>query len=258
MTINDATLSAFLDGELPPAEMEEVRQRLREDEQLSDRLAELAAVDAMISRQYSAIDDQPLPESVNRLLQASEPEAEPRDPSAKIVAFPLWRRLQRPLQQHAGIAAGLALVFGFALAQFTGTDPAPGDDRWQTLAHQLDTTPSGETVTLAGGDQLTPRLTFVNQQDNFCRQFQVRSQQTTSEQIACRTGGKADAAGNGTTAWELVASVRLDAVPDTDGYRTASGGSVLDSTLDAMIADGVLTPAEEKELISGNWKRSQP
>ncbi len=45
MTISDEQLSAFLDAELPEDEMELVRQGLIDDENLANRLAELAMVD---------------------------------------------------------------------------------------------------------------------------------------------------------------------------------------------------------------------
>lgn len=64
MKITDETLSAFLDSELSPSEMEAVRERLATDPSLTDRLAELADVDSELKSHYGDIDDRPFPESV--------------------------------------------------------------------------------------------------------------------------------------------------------------------------------------------------
>ena len=48
MKIDDQTLSAFLDNELPANEMEAIRNAIAEDEQLALRLAELSEVDMLV------------------------------------------------------------------------------------------------------------------------------------------------------------------------------------------------------------------
>lgn len=257
MKINDEILSAFLDGELPEAQMRQVRERLAEDPALADRLAELSATDEALVHHYSAIDERPLPEGLQQLLADSdtrfESEPGPAKPSAQVIEFPLWRRARQALSQHAGLAASVALALGFGLAQLTGTFTgtiAPNTaDSWQPVAQRLDTLPSGASQSLPDGREITPRISFVNQQGQYCRQYRLSGSEQSSENIACRTE-------QGSAAWEQMASISQPAT-ESGSYQTASGGSVLDGVLDQMMADGIIEPSREQQLIQQNWQQSQ-
>lgn len=253
MNITDEVLSAFLDGELPEPEMQAIRQRLRDDPALGDRLAELAAVDERVSAHYSAIDEKPLPETVTAMLERARPS------STRVVSFPWWRRMKSRLHQHTGMAVAAALVAGFGVAQLMTGGPAGVDTQWQSVAQGLETTPSGESRLLATGEQLTPRITFVNQQGEYCRQFRLQGEERASENIACResSDGSPDSFAD-TTPWTLAATVQLDVVAQPGSYQTASGGSVLDSALNNMMAEDILEPEAEKQLIDGQWATLHP
>jgi negative regulator of sigma E activity len=243
MKINDETLSAFLDGELPAADMEQVRAQLAEDPTLADRLAELSAVDELVSQHAHAIDERPLPQGLQQLLE--DDDVKPQ--SADVITFPLWRRARQALNPQTGIAAAVALVFGFGLAQITDNFGSQQVDAFQPIAQHLETLPSGTSQALPDGRQITPRITFVNREGQYCRQYRVTGAGERSENIACRT----QQAGNG---WEQLASVRQpSAEPGT--YQTASGGSLLDSTLDQMMAGGIIEPSQEKQLIERDWQQ---
>ncbi|WP_341936839.1 anti-sigma factor family protein [Marinimicrobium sp. C2-29] len=244
MNINDETLSAFLDGELTPAEMEQVRTRLAEDPALADRLAELSAVDKLVSERAHAIDGRPLPSGIQQML--AEDEAEPK--SAEVIAFPLWRRARQALNAQTGMAAAVALALGFGLAQVTENFGNPQADTFQPIAQRLETLPSGTSEALPDGREITPRLTFVNRDGQHCRQYRVTGEGERSENIACRTR-QAD------TDWEQLASIRQRAA-ESGSYQTASGGSLLDSALDQMMAGGIIEPEQEKQLIERDWQPS--
>nr|WP_297403976.1 hypothetical protein [uncultured Marinobacter sp.] len=245
MKITDETLSAFLDAELPEPEMQAVRARVQVDPALADRLAALAAVDDQLAGYYSAIDSRPLPDSVARLL--SDAQTTDIGASGKVVNIRrAWHGMQRGLRTHAGLAVAAMLVMALGVAQlFTG---APGE-QWQTVARALETSPSGIPVDLADGRTLTPRLTFRNQTGDYCRQFRVQGSMDrgqASENIACRSAE---------AGWERVARVELapEAVSPATGYQTASGGSVLDDTLDRMISGDIIAPQREQQLIAEGW-----
>lgn len=242
MNINDETLSAFLDGELTPAEMEQVRTRLAEDSALADRLAELSAVDELVSERAHAIDERPLPSEVQRML--AEDDAKPE--SAQVIPFPLWRRARQALNAQTGIAAAIALAFGFGLAEVTDNFGNPQADAFQPVAERLETLPSGTSETLPDGREMTPRLTFVNRDGQHCRQYRVTGEGERSENIACR----AQQTDNG---WEQMASIRQPAA-ESGSYQTASGGSMLDSALDQMMDGGIIEPEQEKQLIERDWQ----
>ncbi|MEX1034260.1 MAG: hypothetical protein WDZ30_12925 [Cellvibrionaceae bacterium] len=246
MKINDDVLSAFLDAELSDAEMKTVREKLAEDQTLSDRLAELSAVDDQVAARYAEIDARPLPESVSAMLASEEAH------SAKVIAFPLWRRAQRglqeQLQQHAGMAAALALAIGLGAGQLFPSAGSGGNNEWSAVAQGLENTPSGVTAALDNGNQLTPRLSFVNQQGLYCRQFQLRESSRASENIACRAAENGDSG-----SWQLAASIQLAAIQRPGNYQTASGGSRLDSALDEMMDGEAFDANAEKALIAEHW-----
>lgn len=240
MNINDETLSAFLDGELPPAEMKQVRAWLAEDPALADRLAELSAVDKLVRKRAHAIDERPLPSGVQKLL--AEDDAKPE--SAQVIAFPLWRRARQALNAQTGIAAAVALALGFGLAEVTDNVGNPQADAFQSVAERLETLPSGSSETLPDGREVTPRLTFVNRDGQHCRQYLVTSVGERSENIACRVPE---------AGWEQLASIRQPAAAP-GSYQTASGGSLLDSALDQMMVGGIIEPEQEKQLIERDWQ----
>jgi negative regulator of sigma E activity len=239
MKITDETLSAFLDNELTDAEMEAVRSQLAHDPSLADRLADMASVDAQLQKHYAAIDDRPMPEAVTRLLE-QEPAPDTARSQDNVVTFPWWRTLRG----HAGKAVAAAVIAGVALMQWFGT-PSSGGPSWQTVAQALNTRPSGQMYEVTSHATLTPRLTFRNQAGEWCRQFRLVSDGAASEQIACRTGGGS---------WEQVARVKTGPLPESGNYQTATGGSMLDSTLDRMMAGPPVGPEKERELLQGQWR----
>ncbi|MFO7527343.1 MAG: hypothetical protein R6W86_00855 [Marinobacter sp.] len=238
MNITDETLSAFLDHELPEAEMQAVRDQLAADPALADRLAELASVDAELQARYGAIDDRPMPESVTRRL-ADGPSGGAGGEPGKVIAFPWWRRVR----EHTGKAVAAAVIAGFALAQWLALPDSGEEAGRAVVAQALETRASGEPHAI-DDTTVTPRLTFRNQAGDWCRQYLVQLSDRASEQIACRTG-----AGD----WEQVAKVdvELSAAPGT--YQTASGGSVLDETLDQIMEGPPIGPEAERSLLQHHW-----
>lgn len=238
MTNVDEKLSAFLDGELLAEEMQQIRERLAVEPALAARLSELSMVDQVLQAHYAEIDNRPLPAAITEMLGVLENEPE-RSPS-NVIRFPLRERLRA----HAGKAVAAALVGGFALAQWLSLPTVEPDASWQEMAQALESTPSGTNYDLASGDQLTPRLTFVNHDGEYCRQFRVRGDTGRSENIACRTGAQE---------WDLAVRLELTGTVAEDRYQTASGGSALDDSLDKMIAGPLLAPEDERRLIELQW-----
>lgn len=253
MNINDETLSAFLDGELQEAEMEIVRRRLNEDKSLSQRLAELAAVDRAVESYYSRIDQRPMPDSVRALLTQSPdsaaPLVKPKENPAKVLTFPGWRRnsTNAPSRQRTAIAAAVALVIGFSAAKFFPGNSA-SKTNWQMVSSALENAAGGKVTEFGNSQQLTPHLTFLNQQGEYCRYFQLNNRQGVSENIACRTADE-QAESN----WHLVASIELNTLPDPSRYQTASGGSLLDGLLDQIMVGDAVTADTEETLIQQGW-----
>lgn len=233
MTFTDEQLSAFLDAELPQGEMAALREALAGDEQLADRLAELAMVDTVIAQTYSSIDQRPVPEAVTTLLSSATT-------ADNVVALPVWKRLRRSLQPQYAIAASVALLAVFGIVRLI---PDGGQTQWQNVAAVLETSPSGISQTLGADMAIKPRLTYKNAEGDYCRQFQLLRSSGTEESIACRRDNQ----------WQRVTTIYLPAVTDDGGYSTASGGSELDAILDQSIADGPFDAQTEASLINQAW-----
>ncbi|MFC3115710.1 anti-sigma factor family protein [Cellvibrio fontiphilus] len=245
--VSDEQLSAFLDAELPAAEMEAMREQISRDENLANRLAELAMVDTRVASHYRRIDEQPMPEAITRLL-SDEPQVSDEQPTNNVITFPLWRRMQRSLQQHAAMAASVALVIGFGAAQLLPGNTGSSDN-WNAIAQALDTTRSGEQRALADGSELIPRLSFIDQVGDYCRQFHLSSRTSSAENIACRRDNQ----------WQLTLSVHSQARPAADDYQTASGSDhiLIENALDNMMQGDAFDAAAEAAAIKNHW-RSAP
>jgi len=245
MNITDKQLSAFLDAELSNAEMDAIRDQLLDDESLADRLAELALVDELVAASAKQIDARPIPQTITSLLQEpsalAELSASQEQPAtAQIITFPLWKRVQKTLQQPLAVAASVALVIGFGMSQMLNHNSDSND--WPAVAKVLDVAPSGLVQVATNGAEVKPRLSFKNHSGEYCRQFDLKNNQGQSENIACRQNGK----------WQITASVVSQKNQDGD-YQTASAGSALDEALEEMIDGDVFNASAETDAIAKNW-----
>ncbi|MBT8149169.1 MAG: hypothetical protein KJO24_04520, partial [Gammaproteobacteria bacterium] len=166
MIIDDNKLSAFLDAELPVAEMESVRTALAYDESLANRLAELAMVDELVKNTYTPIEQLPLPDSITGLLAA--PGKADNMQTAKVIAFPIWKRVSQQLQRHVAVAASVTLAIGLGIGGITSKLASPtGPAQWQQIANVLESESSGITRQLADGSKVIPQLSFVSRNGEF-------------------------------------------------------------------------------------------
>lgn len=230
MKMTDDILSAFLDNELSEAEMQNVREAIAADNELTARLAELAAADDLFRNHAAMIDDRPMPPDVLTML------------NDKVVELSAWRRLRSKtrtvLSEYASLAAGIALVVGFAGGQIIGT---PGADNVSDagLAAALSQTPSGQAVLLPDGRQLTSNFSFLDQQQRLCRQFILISEQENSSNIACRDSGN----------WQLQASVYNHHATGAD-YQPASRNEWIDQLLDELMVGQPMSLEQEQAALS--------
>lgn len=253
MKITDQQLSAFLDAELPEAEMEQIRDRLAQDDILAERLANLAQVDAVLNQEYRAIDAVPYSQGLTQVLAQAEQALAGQTQTtttnneqtknneqvnSNVVELPLWRRLRESIQQHAAAAAVAALFIGVGIGHYT---PQSQSDTWQQVSAALDTVPSGQQVTI-GTQQLQPQASFASQSGDYCRQFILTGKQQQQVSIACKTAQD----------WQLTASVYQ--APQQQGtYQTATNPALLESTIDQLIDGGFLNQQQEKQAIINKW-----
>ncbi len=269
-TISDEVLSAFLDAELPEQQMELIREALLEDDNLANRLADLAMVDEVIATKYDEINQQPLPAAINELLAAipeekasvtaiqaaenfSDNTTSQQDlntthsSESKSNVVSLWQRTKNSTNKPFALAASIAVAAGLFATVFSQTNNLSGDN-WQEVAQILEQKTSGNEQTLANGKTIKTQLTFNNQQGNFCRQYDVSSEKDIERNIACRVNQE----------WELALTIveqKAEQEQATQNYQTATSNSMLREQIDHMASGDFLDKQQEQQVINNRWAK---
>lgn len=262
-TFSDETLSAFLDAELPEQQMEQIRAALLEDDNLANRLADLAMVDEVIANEYDKINQQPLPAAINELLAAIPEDSAPVESIKAAEQFTdkaqaankanntnnesnvisLWQRTKKSTNKPFAIAASVAVAAGLFATVFTQSNNVSGNN-WQEVAQILEQNTSGNEQVLANGKAIKTQLTFMNQQGDFCRQYDINNEQDVEHSIACRVNQK----------WELALTV-IEQKQTTQNYQTATSTSLLREQIDSMATGDFLDKKQEQQVINNRWKK---
>jgi hypothetical protein len=244
-TWTDEQLSAFLDGELPPQDMDALSHEIETNAQLAARMERIGSANAAYVDAISQIDRAPVSAAVKAAIETP--------PTAKVIAF-RPRGIAAFLVEHRAIAASLlcAVAVGGIMSttsKGSASDPfAPGPDGMimaSSPLHQLlETAATGQASTI-GNSTAAPRLTFAADDGSFCRQFDVVTPDGASAAIACREA----------TGWRT--QVVAYGLPKPDGeFQTASASRspALESFLDERLSGAPMNAEEEGKLLQGGWK----
>lgn len=243
--INDEVLSAFMDGELDAAVALNVREAIKEDAALGERLAELTCADELVKTHAHALDQQPLPAELLQRLEASQSLTQSR-----VIPVDFMRRRLRSgfhrglhlIQHHQAVAASVVVMLG--LMAFV-----VGRSDYQTVPNMSEYVPvlassmSGETITLDDSNTLITRFSFQHENGHYCRQYRLQTPGQSTENIACR----------GDQGWMVIASLDA-ALADGGEYQPASQLPAMESLLDAMMPGAPLSLTEENHLIQNSWR----
>lgn len=267
MILTDEKLSAFLDGELNTAEMDTVREAIAQDASISDRLAALAEVDRVVKVAAEKATAVALPKEIVALLNDEKPLSQESEVQASGVSLvsesssnqsfaenvkPFPKKVdvtnsglggQTKWKGPFAIAASVAVLASLVFFNQQGTETVQ-PSHWANVSSVLDENLSGETTSFVSGVTVTPQLSFLNTEFNYCRQAEVASQDELSVMIACK-----DKQGT----WLLAAS-KLDEVGEMAGdYQTATSAKSLEDELDKMMASAPLNREQEKSAIEATW-----
>lgn len=223
MNIDDATLMAFADGQLPEPRATEVAAAVAADPALANRVERFRRVRTKLA---GALDDLEL--SGDLMARAA----------ARIAEAPV-----NPVRAWGpALAAGVAgLVVGAAV--FSTLQPAgplgPGQTARGALRAALEGTPSG---TAARG--VEPLFSVVAADGRTCRAFRSADEGRDYEGVACREGA----------AWRVLVLAEAPARPG--GYGQASGAEpqAIAETLDALRVGPPLSVSEEATRIGRGWR----
>ena len=267
MILTDEKLSAFLDGELDTAEMDLVREAIAHDVTVSDRLAALAEVDRVVKVAAEKATAVALPKEIVALLSDEKPlsqasgvqasdaslasaSAANQSSAENVKPFPkkVNSTNSAPHKQTKwkgpfAIAASVAVLAGLVFFNQQGAETTQ-PSHWARVSSVLDSNLTGEATTFDSGVTVTPQLSFVNTEFNYCRQAEVASKDELNVMIACK-----DKQG----AWQLAAS-KLDKLGENAGqYQTATSAKVMEEELDKMMASAPLNREQEKNAIEATW-----
>jgi len=257
--ITNEVLSAYIDGELSPEEMERVRAAIDRDEALAARLRDFSRVDELLAEFSSAIDREPMPARVLELLDPPRTGSETRGTAvqeARILSLP-----RRPWYRTAGalaLAASVVLALAVGLQQESGRDRGAGLDSLvrtgpvpesAALHHALQETASDNAYAAAdeAGPSVTPVLSFVSTRGEYCREFRVDAQGQAARGLACRRDDR----------WEVLRLAAAGAANDgKDAYATAASSVNADfeAFVDALVADAPLGAEAEARLLRDGWR----
>lgn len=242
--ISDATLMAYVDGELDAAARGEVQRAIAADAALAERVREQSALRARLQAAFAPPLDEPLPE---RLLQALQPApAAPRPVTDLGSARDARgaRAWMRDWTAWGGIAA--SLLAGVLIGQQTGGGDTVAFETQggrlvargaveQALSTQLASAPDD-------GAAVTVQLSFIDKAGHYCRTFSTAA----TAGLACRDGGQ----------WLLQQSAAVEAAP---GGAMRQAASALPATIlgavDQRIDGTPLDAAAEQAALRGGWQR---
>jgi negative regulator of sigma E activity len=218
--ISHEQLSAYLDGEATPSEVQEIEAALEANAGLRDRLDRLQRGDAEVQAAMNALLERPAPDRLAQAVRAAAANPDPRSLGENVVALktraPLARRALWPVAIAASLVAGVMIGHlspsGPGSVDWTSSPGGPQAGKAMSLA--LDVAASGAHATLASGRTMTPVMTFTSRDGSLCRQFEVAGAGGRQSGLACRADPKT---------WRLVALMASGPAGPAGGYRTAAG-----------------------------------
>jgi hypothetical protein len=253
LEVDDHTLSAWLDEELESTEARQVQAAVDVQPELQTRLARMMVNDRRLREHYSEMArSRPVPEAMEALLL--DDEASPRPWFLRLSDWSV-RALPRPALATA--AAALALVVGIQLGnldddQLGSPDSVlamtevDADHAWFEL---LESSPSGESRSLADGEVGQVALSYRDLDGRWCRQFDVRSlaEGSALAAVACRSEG----------IWQIGLA---QAIPlrqqNREVFHAASGEATpaLDEFIMNRMDGDLLLGSAESDVIDQGWR----
>nr|WP_275445306.1 DVU3141 family protein [Alteromonas sp. MmMcT2-2] len=247
--------------------MDLVREAIAHDVTVSDRLAALAEVDRVVKVAAEKATAVALPKEIVALLSDEKPLSQESEVQASGVSLvsesssnqsfaenvkPFPKKVdvtnsglggQTKWKGPFAIAASVAVLASLVFFNQQGAETTQ-PSHWARVSSVLDSNLTGEATTFDSGVTVTPQLSFVNTEFNYCRQAEVSSKDELNVMIACK-----DKQG----AWQLAAS-KLDELGENAGqYQTATSAKVMEEELDKMMASAPLNREQEKNAIEATW-----
>lgn len=230
--MDDATIMAFVDGELDGPARRAVETAMATDADLRGRVEQERALRRAVSEAFGGIVDEPVPLRLSRaVLRGGGGSLRPPPRVGR------WAALAASLV--VGVACGVAAGRGSApaglVAERGGEMRAAGP-----LAKALD-----RQLAEDAGGAIRIGLSFRDGGGRYCRTFQTRSDKALAG-LACHDAG----------VWRVQAAVAAGAPAASPGYRTASSETppLLLQAVEDSIRGEPLTADEETAARAAGWR----
>ena len=240
MDINDETLMAYVDGELPSPEAKRVAEAIQDDASLAERVRRFRAVRHALKSAYDSVLNEPVPDRLQALLREVETK---QAPATNVVDFNTARPRRRFSAQTWGALAA-CLIGGVLVGRVLTPEPMFVESAGQlragaALTRVLDTRLASASEN-ANAD-LRVRISFRAKDGQFCRTFEGRAESGV-QGLACRDGD----------AWSIRVAT---ATPHTSGdYVQAGDNAAVMNMMDALIAGDPLDAQQEEQARQQGWK----
>ena len=245
MKISDEQLMAYVDGELPAADVEQIEAAMALDPVVAAMVARHRGLRGRLRDAFAPALDEPVPGHLLAMLR------EPAQTAANVVPLVPRHVASQPrrwaLPEWAAIAA--SLVLGIALSQWLAAPASPlllsssegGLVAGRSLSRQLERQLSAD----AGEGGVAVGLTFRNVDGGYCRSFTVGPPQSLAG-LACRRKDES---------WQV--PVVMEAAPAAGGELQQASSALppaLLSELDARIAGQPLDATQELAARDAGWR----
>lgn len=247
--IDEATIAALADGELPAAEAARLAAEAAADPELAERIARARALRSTVSGAFQDTLAEPIPDRLMAAIGGGGVIDLSRARAARQA-----RAGFAPAVRWGALAAGLALAFvagRLILPPFGPPAPIASGPNGSLVAQGV--LASGLEQQLASSQApdapLKIGVSFRDQAGDYCRTFVLR-QGAPVGGLACRQGG----------GWRVEVAQAASAPTAQGPYQTAvdqTPPAVL-SAMDQMIAGAPLGAAAERAARDGGWPGKKP
>ncbi|SKB60200.1 anti-sigma factor family protein [Sphingopyxis flava] len=232
MTIDRATIAAYVDRELDDIAARRVERAAETDPQVASAILRYRALTATLAAHYGPVAEEAVPDRLLDLIEGAGPV------DTSLAARRKAKRTRFGIPQWGAIAAALLLGLTIGLRPWLPAEPVTVEGGALVAAGPLSQALDTQLASNQPADApVRIGLSFRDRLGRYCRSFES----VAVDGIGCRTKGR----------WRLERTVPGAATAD---YRQAGSGSLAAAAADMMVGDALDANAE-RAARDGGWRR---
>ena len=252
MSVSDAQLNAYVDGELPDAHRILIEQAILEDPGIAQRIARHRALRDRLRQNFDAVLQEPVPDRLVQLVGSAQPA------SATIADLSTARaaRMRPAISVLASRSGWFALAASLLVGVVAGVLAAQWTSRASLTAFSDGTLIAQGALASALNEQLASAipagavvhvgLSFKAKSGRYCRAFDISGSGGTAG-LACRERQR----------WQVLTLMGIPATADAESAYRMAGSAVpplLLQMIDANISGEPLDADAERRARSAGWQ----